>query len=85
MATYIVGFDGKWQEKFDDREDAVDWAQDVAATGRTVEVVQRRFGLYSFVTAFPESESACLEKRRGGYFAFDFLMFGGGGGMGGPC
>jgi hypothetical protein len=43
MATYIVGFDGKWQEKFDDREDAVDWAQDVAATGRTVEVAQRRF------------------------------------------
>jgi len=44
MAKFTVGFDGKWQETFDDRDDAVEWAREVAATGRTVEVIKRRFG-----------------------------------------
>ncbi len=59
MATYEVGFDGRWQEAFDNLDEAVQWAQEVAETGRVVDVVQRRrFLLRKFVTAFPESELA---------------------------
>jgi hypothetical protein len=57
MATFIVGFDGKWQEKFSDKAEAIAWAEEVAATGRTVEVLRRRFGFYSFVTGFPETSA----------------------------
>lgn len=39
MAKYVVGFDGRWQETFDDREQAIRWAQEVAETGRVVDVV----------------------------------------------
>ena len=63
MATFIVGFDGKWQEKFEDEDDAVTWAREVAATGRTVEVVKRRFGFCKFLTGFPESEREALMAR----------------------
>lgn len=63
MATFIVGFDGKWQEKFNDRGEAVAWAEEVAATGRTVEVIRRRFGFCSFLTGFPDSERAALKAR----------------------
>ncbi|HXR30657.1 MAG TPA: hypothetical protein VN752_05915 [Solirubrobacterales bacterium] len=63
MATFIVGFDGKWQERFDDEEEAVDWAREVAATGRTVEVVRRRFGFCKFITGFPETNQAELRAR----------------------
>ncbi len=75
VTTYVVGFDGKWQETFDDREDAIEWAEEVAATGRVVEVVVRRFGFHRFVTAFPESEREALAARwklpalSGGFFA----------------
>jgi hypothetical protein len=65
MATFIVGFDGKWQEKFRDQQEAVTWAEEVAETGRTVEVVRRRFGVYRFVTGFPESERVALKANRG--------------------
>lgn len=60
MARYEVGFDGRWQETFDDLDEAVAWAQEVAETGRTVDVIlKRRFlGFRTFVTAFPESEYA---------------------------
>jgi hypothetical protein len=62
MAKYEVGFDGRWQEAFDDREDAIDWAREVAETGRIVDVVQKRRLLpRRFVTAFPESERAARE------------------------
>ena len=63
MAAFIVGFDGKWQEKFDLKDEAVEWAREVAATGRTVEVIRRRFGFCSFLTGFPDSERAALEAR----------------------
>ena len=53
MASFIVGFDGKWQEKFDFEDDAVHWAREVAATGRTVEVARRRFGFCKFLTGLP--------------------------------
>jgi hypothetical protein len=69
MASFIVGFDGKWQEKFGDRDEAIIWAEEVAKTGRTVEVIRRRFGVHKFVTAFPESEREALaERRRMPYF-----------------
>jgi len=62
MAKYEVGFDGRWQEAFDDREEAIDWAREVAETGRIVDVVQKRRLLpRRFVTAFPESERAARE------------------------
>jgi hypothetical protein len=75
MATFLVGFDGKWQEKFNDLEEAVTWAEEVAATGRTVEVIRRRFGFYRFVTGFPESEREALAVRR------SVPYFGGGSGV----
>jgi hypothetical protein len=89
MTTYIVGFDGKWQQKFSEVDDAVSWARDVADTGRTVEVIRRRFGFPKFVTAFPESERKRLEARwaTGGAGMAIFPVIGGdlGGGTGGSC
>ena len=59
MAKYQVGFDGDWQETFDDREEAMQWAEEVAETGRVVDVaVKRRCLPRKFLTAFPESERA---------------------------
>ncbi len=71
MARYTVGFDGCWQESFDDLDEATAWAREVAATGRTVEVIGRRFGFARFITAFPESERGALAARwkRPGLFA----------------
>jgi hypothetical protein len=63
MATFTVGFDNKWQETFDNEGEAVAWAQEVSGTGRTVEVMKRRFGFCSFLTGFPESERAALRAR----------------------
>jgi hypothetical protein len=57
MAKYEVGFDGHWQETFDGRDQAIQWAREVAETGRVVDVVlKRRFLPRRFLTAFPESE-----------------------------
>jgi hypothetical protein len=62
VAKYLVGFDGKWQERFDDRDEACEWAREVADTGRVVDVVlKRRLLPPRFVTAFPESERAARE------------------------
>lgn len=62
MAKYEVGFDGRWQGTFDDRERAIQWAQDVAETGRVVDVVLKcRLLPRKFVTAFPESYRAARE------------------------
>lgn len=96
MAKYIVGFDGKWQERFDDPDEAIEWAEEVAGTGRTVEVVVRRFGFHSFLTGFPESERDALAARwkipwssGGGFAGGDGAphhypsVFGHGGGHGG--
>jgi hypothetical protein len=59
VARYEVGFDGRWQEEFDDCDEAMEWAKEVAATGRVVDVVRRRrFLPRKFVTAFPESQLA---------------------------
>jgi hypothetical protein len=64
VTSFIVGFDGKWQERFADRDDAITWAEEVAATGRTVEVIRRRFGVHKFVAGFPDSEREALARRR---------------------
>ena len=62
MAKYEVGFDGRWQETFDGRNQAIQWAQRVADTGRVVDVVlKRRLLPRKFLTAFPESERAARE------------------------
>ena len=57
MTKYEVGFDGRWQETFDERDQAIQWAQEVAETGRVVDVIRKyRFLPFRmFVTAFPES------------------------------
>lgn len=62
MAKWYVAFDGRWQESFHDFDEAVEWAREVAATGRTVDVAKRDFLIgRRFVTAFPESERPIRE------------------------
>ena len=79
MAKYEVGFDGHWQETFDDLDLATMWAQEVAETGRTVDVIRkhRLLPFRTFVTAFPESEYAARKA------AWSVPYFGGGGVIGG--
>lgn len=96
MAKYVVGFDGKWQETFDEADEAIGWAEEVAGTGRVVEVAVRRFGFHRFLTGFPESEREALAARwRAPWLSGGFLgagssahhqyngVFGHGGGHGG--
>jgi hypothetical protein len=79
MAKYQVGFDGRWQETFDDLDQAVTWAREVAETGRTVDVILKRrlLPFRKFVTAFPESEYAVRKA------AWTTPWFGSGGVYGG--
>lgn len=59
-----MGFDRRWQGSFDDYDEAVGWAQEVAETGRTVDVAQRYFWIgKKFVTAFPESQRGIREAH----------------------
>jgi hypothetical protein len=67
MVVYRVCFDGKWQGKFADREDALDWARKVGETGRITHVVHFGYLLRwivgpRLVAVFPESQAA--EGRR---------------------
>ena len=63
MAAFWVGFDGKWQHRFDDFEDAEDWAREVAETGRLVWVVRRRpLREPSLLTIYPSERAE--EGRR---------------------
>jgi hypothetical protein len=91
-----VAFDGRWQESFHDREDAIGWAEEVAETGRTVDVAERRYLIgRKLVTVFPESERAGREavwssfawlgvgSAGGGTYGGGFDGGGGGGGDGG--
>jgi hypothetical protein len=60
--SYEVRFDGRMQETFDDRNLAVQWAAEVAGTGRIVDVVMRhRLLPPKLLTAFPESERAARD------------------------
>ena len=56
-ATYRVAFDSRWQGDFEDREDALDWAREVADTGRLVHVAMRRTLAPKLVAVFPESQA----------------------------
>jgi hypothetical protein len=88
MATYEVRFDGRLQEAFDDREEAIEWAEEVAETGRVVDVAfKRRLMPPKFVTAFPESERAAREAAWSIPLSFLGIAFygGGEGGGGGGC
>lgn len=65
MAKYKVGFDGRWQETFDDRDEAIEWAKEIADTGRVVDVVKKRFLLPpELVAVFPESQREAREAAR---------------------
>jgi len=75
MGKWYVGFDGRWQESFSDHDEAIEWAQEVAETGRTVDVAQRHlfFGK-RFVTAFPASQRELREavwKAGSGMYRMD--------------
>ncbi len=76
MARYQVGFDGKWQEAFDDEATATEWAKTVGDTGRLVYVARRRYGWRSLIAVFPEDRFAEGKANWG--------WRGGGDGLGGP-
>ena len=62
VATFRVAFDNHWQGNFDTLADAMEWAQEVSATGRTVLVIERR-GLSSrFRAAFPQERAREIEE-----------------------
>jgi hypothetical protein len=97
MGKWYVSFDGRWQESFYELDQAVEWAREVAETGRTVDVAQRKLLLgRKLVAVFPESKRA---EREALWSAAAFLGlstgphvgsggdFGGGGGGdgGGGC
>lgn len=64
MGKWYVGFERRWQESFDDLDEAVEWAKEVAETGRTVDVAKRYFLIgKKFVTAFPESQRESREAH----------------------
>jgi hypothetical protein len=76
MAKWHVGFDGRWQESFHDYDDAIQWAKEVAETGRTVDVAKRRFLINrKLVAVFPESKRA---QREAVWSASIFFGFGDG-------
>lgn len=64
MGKWYVAFDGHWQESFGDRDEAIEWAREVAETGRTVDLAERYFLIgRKFVTAFPESQRGLREAH----------------------
>ncbi len=69
MATYWVAFDGKWQGRFQDQADALQWAREVGETGRFVHVASYSGGRLmrwiktpKLVAVFPETQAE--EGRR---------------------
>jgi hypothetical protein len=92
MAKWHVSFDGKWQESFHDFDEAVEWAQEVADTGRTVDVAERRLLRgWKLAAVFPEAErmhrEAIWAASSLAFLGFNMHVgasgFGGGGGEGG--
>jgi hypothetical protein len=87
MGKWHVSFDGKWQESFRDFDEAVEWGREVAETGRTVDVVQRRLLRgWKLVEVFPESKRAQREAAWAAWtipFLGGSFIGGGGGGDGG--
>ena len=63
MPVYAVFFDHEWQGKSRSRGDAVEWARDVAETGRLVCVVKRRLVRSPrLVAVFPEDRYQEIEE-----------------------
>ena len=62
MSRFRVAFDGEWQENFDTLGEAVEWAQEVSATGRTTWVVERRLIGDRLRATFPEQNHEDAEK-----------------------
>jgi hypothetical protein len=62
-ATYRVAFDGKWQGKFEDQNEALEWASEVGETGRIAHVAASRWspmrllGGRRLVAVFPEDRA----------------------------
>ena len=51
----MVRFDGKWQGKFHDLDDTLDWAREVGETDRLVLVIDRRIiRQWKLIAVFPE-------------------------------
>jgi hypothetical protein len=57
VPRYCVCFEGKWQEVFDDLEDALAWGREVSDTGRLVHVARRGLFWTKLVAIFPESQA----------------------------
>jgi hypothetical protein len=57
VATFRVGFDGKWQGDFDTLADAEEWAKEASLAGRVVFVIERRLLGNRFRAAFPEERA----------------------------
>jgi hypothetical protein len=56
MSSYHIMYDDEWQQSFDDRAEALQWARATAEAGRIVGVV--RFGLRpKLIAVFPESRT----------------------------
>jgi hypothetical protein len=57
MRTYRVAFDGKWQARFRNRGEALQWARAVSETGRLVHVVRSGSIRSKLVAVFPENQT----------------------------
>jgi hypothetical protein len=57
MVDFRVAFDGRWQGKFDDLAEAIEWAQEVSSTGRQTVVIEHRRLSWRFCAAFPEEKA----------------------------
>ena len=59
---FRVTFDGHWQGDFDTLADAMEWAEEVSQTGRTVLVIERRTLSNRFRAAFPQERAREAEE-----------------------
>jgi hypothetical protein len=57
VPQYRVCFEGRWQADFDELEDAVEWAREVADTGRLVHVAKSGRLWTKLVGIFPEDRA----------------------------
>ena len=64
MARYWVAFDGRWQSTFHDRDQAIDWANEVGDTGRVVHVIERRWFRPKLIASFPENDPRAAQAWR---------------------
>ena len=76
MGKYAVCFDGEWQGKFRSRDEALEWARDVAETGRVVCVAKPRLIRNAkLVAVFPEDRYQEVDEA----WVFRRALSGGGG------